>query len=237
MFDQGWIDHLEVGLCKYRNSFEIMFKNFLPLWIDVTVPEAREFLLEGAGRRLRIMRRCVENIFCLYPLTQNVPLDEDTCAEICINLHAFYVNIFGVFDNLAWVLIHERGLAEQIDPRDVGLFYSKTQQKLSKEFNSYLRSEIISNWFHGHLKQYRHALAHRIPLYIPPYGITPEGKKVPLPVYAGKSSDSKSMQLHSQLIADFVTVIETIQKFMDYEFPNRTIVIVKNDLSLSQTLG
>jgi hypothetical protein len=52
-------------------------------------------------------------------------------------------------------------------PKSIGLTPShiRVRHTLSNEFQNYLTENDA--WF-GHLENYRHALAHRIPLYIPP---------------------------------------------------------------------
>ncbi len=44
------------------------------------------------------------------------------------------------------------------------------KNSLGKEFRQFL--ETMSDWFE-YLEEYRHALAHRIPLYVPPFSIAP----------------------------------------------------------------
>jgi hypothetical protein len=60
-----------------------------------------------------------------------------------------------------------------ISPIQVGLFNKNTQQHLPDEVRSYLASDRISNWHREYAKNYRDALAHRIPPYVPPSTYTP----------------------------------------------------------------
>lgn len=128
-------------------------------------PKALEYMNEGVGRRLKVVFRGISNIFRIFPPQRTNLLNEDELVDICINLHAFYINIFGLFDNLAWVLVYERQLT--IHRNDVGLYFKKMRRHLAPEFDSYLQS--ILPWHDEHLKHYRDALAHRIPMYLPPY--------------------------------------------------------------------
>jgi hypothetical protein len=60
----------------------------------------------------------------------------------------------------------------------VGLFRESTNKHLAKPLHDYLASDIVTNWHEKYLKSYRDALAHRIPLYIPPAEFTKdEGKR------------------------------------------------------------
>jgi hypothetical protein len=62
----------------------------------------------------------------------------------------------------------------ELKPRWVGLGKGnkRVYSSFSAEFRTYLES--CQAWF-DHLKSFRDSLAHRIPLYIPPYILTPEG--------------------------------------------------------------
>ena len=93
-----------------------------------------------------------------------------------INLHAFLINIFGLLDNLAWVVIHEQQLTDKIDKKNVGLYENKTQVCFTEKFRSYLNSDRMKKWRNEYLKNYRDALSHRIPPYVPPKTLNPEQK-------------------------------------------------------------
>lgn len=148
----------------------------------LTADKAKEYLLQGVARRLKTLSRCIDNIFKRFPPAQTENLSSDDLADISINLHAFFINIAGVFDNLAWVFIFENNLLGR--PRDgkvsrngVGLFSSSTQEHLPKELNDYLTSEPIESWYIDYSKTYRDSLAHRIPLYVPPTLLNKEDEK------------------------------------------------------------
>ena len=58
----------------------------------------------------------------------------------------FYANVFGAAGNLAWIWVHERGLAGQIMPLQVGLRKKNTavRESLPADFRSYL--ETMDQW-------------------------------------------------------------------------------------------
>ena len=70
-------------------------------------------------------------------------------------------------DNLAWVWVHERGLTKKISRNQVGLRAKSEQVRgtFSPEFRAYLVT-LDEEWF-PYITDYRDALAHRIPLYVP----------------------------------------------------------------------
>ncbi len=127
---------------------------------------AREFAFNGFARRLKIMARCATRVFeILPPDLQGLParshLDD---AEI--QIQAFVFNTSGSLDNLAWIWVSERRL--DIPRSRVGLAPNNkdVRQSLSPEFRDFLGR--FDQWF-DFIEDYRHSLAHRIPLYIPPY--------------------------------------------------------------------
>jgi hypothetical protein len=129
----------------------------------------KEHLLFGAARRLSIISRCLENIFNDFPPTTYKPLSRDIIHDVQINLHAYVMNLYGIFDNWAWSFIHRHNLLTKVGGRRrVGLFQPSTIKHLPQLVRDYLSSDIMTNWYEKYLKSYRDALDHRIPLYIPP---------------------------------------------------------------------
>jgi hypothetical protein len=127
--------------------------------------EAREFAQHGFMRRLGTLRQCVENVFTLIPPEiEDVP-DRKTLHDAQINIQAFLANVYGSLDNLAWMWVYERGL--KIRPNRVGFrsHHTTLRSTLSAEFQAHL--EKLDGWM-KYIAEYRDALAHRIPLYIPP---------------------------------------------------------------------
>lgn len=144
----------------------------------LTTDVAAEYLFHGVGRRLTIVTRCIVNIFKAYPVDQVGHLGDAALTDATINLHAFVINVSGVLDNLAWVYAHEYALVGDTNDgrlrrKDVGLFSKRLQSYLPEVLREYLRSDEMLDWHVRYSKDYRDALAHRIPLYIPPAVLAP----------------------------------------------------------------
>ncbi len=139
--------------------------------------KAKEYLLHGVARRLGVIERCVENIYSIFPLRREKLLNRNELKDVEINLHAFFINIFGLLDNIAWVVMHEKNGAKAIGRRSVGLYRIETQEYLGDSFKQYLNLERMKKWHDEYLKDYRDALSHRIPLYVPPKNLKPEHKE------------------------------------------------------------
>jgi hypothetical protein len=157
------INHIHDKLLRQLMSFQQRLKN----------EKAREYLKQGVGRRLKTLTRCINNIFTIFPADRVEHLLPEYLTDVTINLHAFFINIAGLFDNLGWVFVYENDLLGKtedgkIDKKGVGLFNRRTQDHLKIELKNYLNSDPIKSWNEDYSKNYRDSLAHRIPLYVPP---------------------------------------------------------------------
>lgn len=137
---------------------------------------AQEYLLHGICRRLDVLHRCIRNVFDIFPVSREDLLTDVETRNLEINLHAFTINIYGLLDNVAWVFVFENSLEDKIrgGRRSIGLFSKHTMKHFPERTKQYLNSESIKAWYGDYAKNYRDALAHRIPPYVPPYNVTQE---------------------------------------------------------------
>lgn len=138
---------------------------------------AKEFALHGFARRLNTLARCIQNVFdVIPPELEGVPT-ADEVKDAAIQVQAFVINVFGALDNLAWMWVLETDLkkpnGEEIPPEWIGLRPPNTlvRRSFSHDLQAYL--DNMAEWFE-YQEGYRHALAHQIPLYIPPYAVDPK---------------------------------------------------------------
>lgn len=130
---------------------------------------AREMMQHGFSRRVADLTHCLERVFEILPPDAKEP-ERDRLSDSTAFLQAFVINTFGAIDNLAWVwtlescAVNGRKLP---DRRYIGLTPANVtvRASLSDATQAYLKG--TDPWFE-YLEDYRHALAHRIPLYIPP---------------------------------------------------------------------
>ena len=135
----------------------------------------REHLLHGAARRIGVIRRSIQNIYALFPPETACPLSSDALADVQINLHAFVMNLYGLYDNWAWAYVLRHNLEGAIgNRRRIGLFIEATRSRLPQELRAYLSSSTTTDWYEKYAKSFRDALAHRIPPYLPPAQFTDE---------------------------------------------------------------
>ena len=140
---------------------------------------AREFLVHGVCRRLMILYTCIINIFQLFPPDQDKPLIEKNRIDVEINLHTFLINIYGTLENLALSAGYEYEIIGKksegkISIRQANLFRIEFRKRLRDPLNTYLSQSRIIDWYKQYSKNYRDALAHRIPPYVPPSALNDE---------------------------------------------------------------
>ncbi len=136
---------------------------------------AGEHARHGFCRRFGMLARNIDFVFeTLPPELDEIP-EQEKVHDATSAIHSFVLNTFGCLDNLAWIWVEERRIrnedGSELLPRHVGLGkeYKTVRKSLSKGFRAYLESREV--WFQ-HLKGFRDALAHRIPLYIPPHVVS-----------------------------------------------------------------
>lgn len=249
MYSNDQVNKLKHGLADCMRASERLHMQGHDFFYKLRNERAKEFMLHGFLRRSATLSRCIENIYRLCPPGRTDKLTPDNRKDLEINLQAFVFNVFGALDNLALVTIHELGI--KISPARVGFLKEEIDEillsTLSRRFRRYITSKKISEW-KNYMRDFRHALGHRIPLYVPPAALNPAelsryreiehelagalerfdlkgyemllDKQVSLgknfPVFTHSISErSKQVFFHTQVLADFNTVVEIATKFMN----------------------
>jgi len=166
-------------LAEFRTDFrqamsglhEMMFRGVVECQ-DPPNDHVRRFLTHGVGRRLSILKRSIEEIFTIFPPERDLPLSNDEAVSLQIHLHAFLINLAGVFDNWAWAFVHRHGLRPPLQPTQIGIFKQETRQYLPQPMLDVIVEHDIAAWHSEYAKEYRDALAHRIPPYVSPARLT-----------------------------------------------------------------
>jgi hypothetical protein len=168
------ITMLEEGCRAIAGQCQKLVESFLSR--QYNDPKAQEYAHHGFSRRLNTLARCIENTFGILPPDLAGSPAREQLLDAAINVQAFVFNVFGSLDNLAWIWVSEKSLTGKdgypIPDHRVGLRASNAlvRGSLSAEFQAYLQQ--LDPWF-LYLEDFRHALAHKIPLYIPPYVVSP----------------------------------------------------------------
>lgn len=125
---------------------------------------AKEFLQHGFCRRLKSLKICIDNIYDIHPPERLELLEDEEIEKITINIQAFIFNLYGCIDNLCWVLLKEKQIEHSLS--DVNFYKEKVWRILPNNFKNYLNANF-KDWYNQYCKNFRHSLAHRIPLYVP----------------------------------------------------------------------
>jgi hypothetical protein len=169
------LTELREGYDSVTPAYERLMANYLSL--RLANEGAYEDVRHGFVRRLGTLKRCIENVYSTYSPERSDKPSRNECLDLAINLQSFISNVFGCIDNLAWIWVKEKKVTDKQDRplrgQQVGLRPRQevVRQSFSIKFQQYLISR--DDWF-GHLEDFRHALAHRIPLYVIPYILHPD---------------------------------------------------------------
>lgn len=159
-------------IVELRNAQLLVLTDMADIAQRLTCQQARTFANEGLGRRLRVIERCILNVFAIFPPDRAEFLTKEDCDNVAIQLHAFAVNVYALFDNVAWVCTLEAGL--NISPLDVGPYKKACRPAIPAALQRYLDEITAVEWFSKYGKGYRDSTAHRIPPYLPPRALTAE---------------------------------------------------------------
>ncbi len=144
-----------------------------------TNAQARRHLTEGFDRRHYMLQLSRLFLCQNYSQSRKPPLSSSEATHCAIHLNAYYLNLRGTLDNLAWVLQYEWQLFPGVSEEDRGherqacdLFHRRFLAVLQSQ-HSKLASILVQhrNWA-DELAELRNPAAHRVPIYIAPSLIT-----------------------------------------------------------------
>jgi hypothetical protein len=96
-----------------------------------------EFAKHGLNRRLEMLVRSIDVVFELLPPEQDKIPDKKALLDATMAIQAFVMNAFGCLENIAFVLVREKGIrgkgGSELDPKDIGIGKKSVQKSLSKE--------------------------------------------------------------------------------------------------------
>jgi hypothetical protein len=187
---------------------------------------------------------CIDKIFNILPPDYKSIPSQDLTREATIFLQCFFINTYGILDNFARILAEEKGASLSVQDKRSASFLSRQGRKKIKKItpkaiSSFFADPNIQKWT-GYLCDFRHALAHRIPLYIPSQMI-PEDKEadyqameaqktlhnfdkievlqmelaefVPMTTHSF-GEQSHGLIFHTQIVADWNTIIAFLCLFL-----------------------
>lgn len=167
-YTDGQLEQMTQALREWSDRGEDLFERLITH--QFRNQRASEFAQHGLGRRMRMLRHTIERVFAVLPPNADRPSFEQT-SDATSFLQTFVINCFGSIDNLARIWVHEARVVQpsgaQLPDTHIGLGPRNRTVRASLPADFQARLDEMDDWY-GYLESYRHALAHRIPLYIPP---------------------------------------------------------------------
>ncbi len=155
----------------------------------------------------------------------------DIC-QVNIFLNAFYLNMLGALDNLAWIMQHEFSIIDGANESDksrncIGLFHKKFQDGLKRIDGETVDLLIKYHQWFSELKKFRDPAAHRMPLYCPPGLVTSQHQdqynaaadKLLAQNYMKDPSSYMGAQYELSMVGIFQPVFITFSEFDDMLYP------------------
>lgn len=134
---------------------------------------SKRHLQRGLYMRLGMMESAITSFYNKIGKSTE-PLSHYLVYELSLLLNAYYLNLVGSLDNIAWALTYLHNLLDCIDEDNiehrkfVNISGNKFLQKLRDKDLKTLADKIESvNGWYKDTKRFRDPAAHRIPLYIP----------------------------------------------------------------------
>ncbi|RUW57026.1 hypothetical protein [Mesorhizobium sp. M8A.F.Ca.ET.021.01.1.1] len=174
VYPESQIRHFSEELAKLLDREDDLTIAFLTR--EFRKPETSELVRHGLVRRLFTLKHAIQRTFQILPPQETAPTG-DMLMDATGHLQTFVINVFGAIDNLARIWCMEADIRKPngtpLKPMAIGLTpgHVPVRASLSQPFQDYLAN--ADAWF-DYLEDYRHALAHRIPLYIPPRQLNDE---------------------------------------------------------------
>jgi hypothetical protein len=113
-FTTDQLNQLQEGYTGVNAGYEHLLSEYLSL--TLTNDAAYEYIRHGFVRRLGTLKRCIENVFSIYPPERSDKPSRDECVDLAIDLQSFIFNVFGSIDNLAWIWVREKQIRDKKGP-------------------------------------------------------------------------------------------------------------------------
>ena len=217
IYENSALDQIQREYERLQGKCHSLLWNYQRAGTRFAVERAREYAHHGFCRRLRTLECCIVRIFETIPPDCTRQPDESQLLDVTIFLQAFYLNVFGCIDNLAHIWVQEKKVTRP-EGRELpnsavgfGQKYSEVWCSLSDDFRNYISGPTFQEWYRV-IGDYRHALTHRISLYIPPFRVDSKDiskfnkieSNIDAAVDRGNYSDALDLRKQQEALGDFV---------------------------------
>lgn len=162
----------KLRLDDFLNSHLDIRENFLLKLRNNICDGAKKHLHRGMMQRLAMMEEAICTLDQEIGKSEE-PLDRYLATRLTLLLNAYYLNLAGSLDNLAWALMYQYSLVEDVDENEQN--HRKIAQLFDKKFLAKLRERNLEqldkelqpfrDWYWD-MRKFRDPAAHRIPLLV-----------------------------------------------------------------------
>lgn len=176
VFTPEQAEHLLQELSKCNQNYESL--RISSASSQFRSDKADEFYKHGFLRRLGLINRCINRVYEIQKPQSTSLLDKNELHDLIMSLQCHTLNVYGALDNLAWIWVYEKDLRKEdgteLDRKQVSLFSPLLRNSFPEEISKCI--DKAKDWFNM-VKNFRDALSHRIPFYVPPSELNPEEQK------------------------------------------------------------
>jgi hypothetical protein len=91
-YDHDQLTRLRDGYSTVNPAYERLMDEYLSLRLKNEA--AYEYVQHGFVHRLGTLKRCIENVYSIYPPARSDKPSRDECVDLAINLQSFIFNVF-----------------------------------------------------------------------------------------------------------------------------------------------
>jgi hypothetical protein len=244
-FSPEELEELNNEFDKIPEKFSLVLKKYR--FFLFKNDDTHEYVYNGFLRRIETLKYCMENIWNICPPDQSTKPTRETLFNLNINLQSFIFNMYGCVDNLAWILVKAKLVSIEKN-LEVNFLKEKFNKQLPSNFKEYLEKrkdwfehlknyrdplahriplyvvpyvlneeeqekfkklgeELVKAVTQGDLEKYEELLVLQNQL----------GKFNPIMTHSYKEN-SKPIPFHAQILADWNTIIEFSNEFLQSNF-------------------
>jgi hypothetical protein len=163
----------EMHALSVGEALRQLLEDALFLREQIQLTQKTDYLLRfGVMRRLGMLTSAFRDFRSIIMPDRTKPLSSEQANDVCRDLNAIYINVLGMLDNYAWAMVQQAGApaTRAANQGAIGIFMPRfiEDQALASVA---ARFQPFKDWF-DEVKERRNPAAHRMPLYVPPAGLT-----------------------------------------------------------------
>ncbi|AUC08906.1 hypothetical protein RE411_00910 [Agrobacterium pusense] len=169
MYSDDTLKEMAQNKRKWSSAANDLFLRFIDR--NYKTDAASEYARHGFSRRVQALVHLTDRVFSIIPPNSQKSPSKEVRHDAEAFVQSFLVNVYGAIDNMARIWCVETDLRnlKGVPIADGMIGFGPKNIRVRESVPDDLRDYLVKcdPWF-GYLENYRHAVAHRIPVYIPP---------------------------------------------------------------------